>query len=233
MHCIRDQRDIHAHLHILWLQGWCIWYTVPTSAFDPPTQSAISLHNLVPRPPMSLFCSHNSIQKWKSCKKRERSIIWVMSPGCEVYSHRHAISSSRLSPRFSAREEPGYEATGDNLSYTPSVECVVGWKCETQPASSANFHHFLITCMPCSYEKRYQALPALSNCKQQLGPYYKRQYRWGLHGNRLYSQVKRIYQWDSKNFFQRKYPSKKAVHVLTLLLLVTQAQTCLSDCSLR
>ena len=37
---------------------------------------------------------------------------------------------------------------------TPSVECVGGWT--TQPVSSANFCHFLIT--SCSDEKRYQAL---------------------------------------------------------------------------
>ena len=58
-----------------------------------------------------------------------------------------------------------YLASGGQLSYTLSVECVVGWIIrEMQPVLSENFRHSPIT--SCSCEKRYQALHALLYCKQ-------------------------------------------------------------------
>ena len=64
-----------------------------------------------------------------------------------------------------------YLTSGRRLSYTPSVECVVGWIIrETQPVSSANFHNYVISC-----EKRYQALPLYrtSSDGSWVGPCYK------------------------------------------------------------
>ena len=58
-----------------------------------------------------------------------------------------------------------YLASGGQLSYTPSVERVVGWTIlETQPVRSEIFLPFQI--MSCSHEKIDQALPAFPYCKR-------------------------------------------------------------------
>ena len=58
-----------------------------------------------------------------------------------------------------------YLASGGRLSYTPSVERVVGWTIHENVACSFwKFHHFPIT--SCSRDKRYQALPAFLYCKR-------------------------------------------------------------------
>ena len=57
-----------------------------------------------------------------------------------------------------------YLASERRLSYTPSVECVVGWKyAKMQPISSATIFwlHYA------HVRKRYQALPTFPNCKQR------------------------------------------------------------------
>ena len=106
--------------------------------------------------------------------------------GPGIFSHMSDVRIERMVERVwlwvgargpEQQKEPTYHViyctyltTGGWLLYTPSIECVVSWTIrETQSVSSENFRHFSI--MSCSREKRYQALPAFSYCKQQkAGP---------------------------------------------------------------
>ena len=79
-----------------------------------------------------------------------------------------------------------YLASRGQLSYTPSIEHVVGWKIgETQPVRSENFRHFPIT--SCSREKRYQVLP--------IFPYWKQRKAGRGLGTRLHNAVPLV--WGS------------------------------------
>ena len=63
------------------------------------------------------------------------------------------------------RNLPHISSYWGRLSYTPSIEHVVGLKiCETELVNSGNVRKFPIT--SCSREKRYQALTTFPYCKR-------------------------------------------------------------------